>query len=666
MDRQHQPHRRSGLAGLLAFAILTTAVATAMLAEPSGVTAQGPRATPGRPTPDDDRSPCAGVVTSTLSTNTLRVCDTLTTTVHLEPACPFCLGGVSIVFVQPERVEGLMTFWMKPVADQMLQALETYQTEFKRDFNKEFLVQAGVIHYDATRPQIAQKMTTKFNLVRTALGQAQAGAQDGGPYPEAAQFAIRLLNEATRTSEFRDAGGDKPCLEVIVFFGSREGSTEDIIAYSTKISRAKAIMTGRTRHVYVGCTGWDTLGGCGWFANLQPDQSKFLTRFQETRKFRFALVKDLRDIREGKPEEMVQELSLTQHLPPGFSYVADSAIPKPAAVITTGDHTVLRWDWDPYRQMEPKDVTYRVHAGPAEGVAPITGGMDLKDANGFKRFVPMASQPITVTGLCIPPTPTPTDTDVPSPTPTVTDTPVPTATNTATPSPSPTATRRPSGLPIVIFPPKPNLVYLPLLLHEVCRPKQQRVDVVLVIDASTSMNEVTQAGRTKMAAAQAAASIYLDELQLAAGDQAAIVTFNKSASLAQPLTSDRAALDAALGGIVLAQQTCLVCGVDAAAAELQSAGRRADHTPVMILLTDGRSNPRPVSDAEASAAAAKAAGVMVFTIGIGDDLDADALAKIASRPEFFYRALDAEVLSEIYRAIAVSIPCPSDSFWARR
>ncbi|HQZ72255.1 MAG TPA: VWA domain-containing protein, partial [Anaerolineae bacterium] len=82
--------------------------------------------------------------------------------------------------------------------------------------------------------------------------------------------------------------------------------------------------------------------------------------------------------------------------------------------------------------------------------------------------------------------------------------------------------------------------------------------------------------------------------------------------------------------------------------------------------TDGRSNPRPVADAEASAAVAKAAGVMVFTIGIGDDLDAEALAKIASRPEFFFRALDAEVLSEIYRAIAVSIPCPPDSFWGRR
>lgn len=34
-----------------------------------------------------------------------------------------------------------------------------------------------------------------------------------------------------------------------------------------------------------------------------------------------------------------------------------------------------------------------------------------------------------------------------------------------------------------------------------------------------------------------------------------------------PLTGDRAALDAALAGIQTAQQTCIVCAVDAAAAE---------------------------------------------------------------------------------------------------
>ncbi|MBK7780041.1 MAG: VWA domain-containing protein [Ardenticatenia bacterium] len=666
METSTRPLRRSGLAILVAATIVTTAVLSAVVSQPAGVTAQGPRATPGRPTPDDERSPCTGVVTSTLSTNTLRVCDVLTNTVRLQPGCPFCLGGVSIVFVQPERVVGLMTFWMPPIVEQMLQALELYQKEFERNYNHPFLVQAGVVHYDATRAKTIVRMTSQMNLIRAAVRQAQDGAQDGGPYPEAAQLAIKLLDSAPRTSEAREAGGVKPCLEVIVFFGSHENSTEEIIDYSAKIARTKAIIRARTRSLFSGCTGWDTLFGCGWYSDLQPDGSRSITRFQDTKRFRFGMMKDLRDVEEGRPEELVEELSLTQHLPPGFSYVAGSGIPEPAAVITTGDHTVLRWDWDPYRKMEAKDVTYSVRPGPLEGVAPIEGGMDLKDVNGLTRFVPMASQPITVTGLCIPPTATPTDTPVPTLTPTDTDTPVPTPTATATATASPTATRRPSRLPIIIFPAKPNLAYLPLMLHEACRPKQQRVDVVLVMDASTSMNEVTQAGRTKMAAAQAAARTYLDELQLAAGDQAAIVTFNKTASLAQSLTSDRAALDAALGAIVLAQQTCLVCGVDAAAAELQSAGRKADHTPVMILLTDGRSNPRPVADAEASAAVAKAAGVMVFTIGIGDDLDADALAKIASRPEFFFRALDAEVLSEIYRAIAVSIPCPPDSFWGRR
>ena len=132
------------------------------------------------------------------------------------------------------------------------------------------------------------------------------------------------------------------------------------------------------------------------------------------------------------------------------------------------------------------------------------------------------------------------------------------------------------------------------------------------------------------------------------------------------LTSDRLALDTALAGITLAPLTCLVCGIESADAELHSPRRLADHTPVLIIVTDGRSNPRPVADAEASAATAKGNGAMIFTIGIGEDLDAAALAAIASRPEFFYRAPDAEELAEIYRAIAVAIPCPSDVFWGGR
>jgi Mg-chelatase subunit ChlD len=132
------------------------------------------------------------------------------------------------------------------------------------------------------------------------------------------------------------------------------------------------------------------------------------------------------------------------------------------------------------------------------------------------------------------------------------------------------------------------------------------------------------------------------------------------------LTSDQAALDAALAGISLAPFTCLACGIESANAELHSPRRQSDHVPVLILLTDGRSNPRPVEDALASATLAKAGGVVIFTIGVGEELEPDALAAIASQPDFFYRAPDAEDLGEIYRAIAVAIPCGPGSYWGGR
>ena len=263
------------------------------------------------------------------------------------------------------------------------------------------------------------------------------------------------------------------------------------------------------------------------------------------------------------------------------------------------------------------------------------------------------------------PTPTPsiptaTATATPSPTTTATPTPNPTdAPATETPLPPPTETPPPTPAP-------PAPIYLPILLRESCTPDQQRADVALVVDASTSMLETTAAGRSKLAAAIAAAGTFLDQLRLDAGDQAAIVSFNADAVLRTELTALRPILDAALASITPASQTCLVCGVDVAATELASARHRADNTPVLILLTDGLSNPRPASEAVQRAAEAKAAGVVIHTIGLGDTLDFEALEAMASEPDDFHRAPDAEDLAAIYAQIAVEIPCPPSRYWGRR
>jgi Mg-chelatase subunit ChlD len=209
-------------------------------------------------------------------------------------------------------------------------------------------------------------------------------------------------------------------------------------------------------------------------------------------------------------------------------------------------------------------------------------------------------------------------------------------------------------------------IYLPIAIEdEPCNPQAQHADVALVIDASTSMLDETRAGRTKLAAAQEAARVFLDLLDLNA-DQAAVISFNREAHLLQFLTGDRPALDAAIGTITALQQTRLDLAIEAAHAELTSPRHRPDNARVMIVVTDGQANPVPVEVAVQRALAAKAAGIRIFTIGLGDTVEADALRQIASAASDYFAAPDAEDLACIYRQVAFDIPCPASRFWAGR
>ncbi len=253
------------------------------------------------------------------------------------------------------------------------------------------------------------------------------------------------------------------------------------------------------------------------------------------------------------------------------------------------------------------------------------------------------------------PTGTPTLTTQPSPTPN--DTPTPWPTPTATPTPSATASPTPLPTPTPSAPPRP--IYLPIGLRERCLTDQVRQDVVLVLDTSSSMAAGTRAGRSKIDAAREAALGYLALLKLDDGDRAAVVTFDATAQVAEHLSSRRPALEIALRDASLGTQTCIPCAMEAAAAELAPPRRRVGNTPVIVLLTDGRSNPRPASEAVDLAVRAKDSGIVIYTIGLGDDLELDALLAMASRPSFFLRAPDGEDLAAIYASIAVEVPCPA-------
>ncbi len=266
-------------------------------------------------------------------------------------------------------------------------------------------------------------------------------------------------------------------------------------------------------------------------------------------------------------------------------------------------------------------------------------------------------------------TPTPTASPVRSPTGTPTLT--PTVTYTATPLPSLSRSSSPTAIRTTATPtPKPQPLYLPLALREQCAPGKQHVDVVLVIDASTTMRDQrTAAGRTKLAAAIEAARSFVGMMSLPP-DQVGVVIFNNDARLLQRLTTRPAEIEAALGRIpdLVRQQTRIDRGIEEAHTELASERRRATNRPVLILLTDGLANPVPASVAVENAARAKAAGITIFTIGLGQpcELDMEELTAMASKPVYFYWAPDGEDLLAIYRTIASEIPCPAEAFWGRR
>lgn len=265
------------------------------------------------------------------------------------------------------------------------------------------------------------------------------------------------------------------------------------------------------------------------------------------------------------------------------------------------------------------------------------------------------------------PTPTPTSTDPPStisPRPTETPPTVPTATTT------PTLTASPTHTPTVTAPAgstaKPAVLCLPIAVKEpACVAPTGHADVALVIDASTSMLERTLAGRSKLAAAFDAADTFLGELDMPR-DQVAIVSFNAAAETVQTLTGDRWSCLESLGRITVQQQSRIDLGIRTAHDELASERRRATNQPVIVVLTDGRSNPIGPEAAVEHARLAKLAGIALFSVGLGQDLDVWALEAIASKPTYFYRAPDAEDLAEIYQEIAHTVPCPADSYWPYR
>ncbi|MEO8082964.1 MAG: vWA domain-containing protein [Ardenticatenales bacterium] len=266
-------------------------------------------------------------------------------------------------------------------------------------------------------------------------------------------------------------------------------------------------------------------------------------------------------------------------------------------------------------------------------------------------------------------TPTPSDTPTPSATFTPTDTPTRTSTPTVTPTATDTATPTitPTATPTPIY-----RIYLPASLRTRCI--DRTVDVALVIDVSSSMRRAAGDGGTKLDAVLRAARAFVERFGPAPGrGRISITAFHNHAWVVQPLTDDRALLDAAVNALarVVDEGTRLDLGLTVGASTLVDVD--ATHLRAMVFLTDGLPNKVPTPLAGGSmedtvltaAAAAHALGITIHTVGYGredapdiaDRILPSLLIDIAGSPGGYHQTDNAAGLAEVFRRIATELGC---------
>lgn len=322
---------------------------------------------------------------------------------------------------------------------------------------------------------------------------------------------------------------------------------------------------------------------------------------------------------------LFRTLTVTDEVPTNMRYVDDSAVPS-----ATFDGARLVWSLSdvPFDGLE---LTYELE--PLETGEHPTNVFAVGEGTDGLGSTARVDFPVPVVEVVAP---TPSPTPIPGVTPSVTPTP------TDTPSPTPTPTI--------------HSIYLPVARKDLCQSRRSPVDVVLIIDTSTSMREETSGGRSKLDAAQGGARALIDALDLEQ-DRAAVVSFDDDARIGARLTSERSALIHALAGLEHAAGTRIDRGLEVAVLALDDARSGPDVVSAVVLLTDGRPTGTTDEAVVAAADGIRALSAVIFAVGLGEDVDAPLLERTAGAPSRVILAPDGEDLARIYLDIARDLPC---------
>lgn len=332
---------------------------------------------------------------------------------------------------------------------------------------------------------------------------------------------------------------------------------------------------------------------------------------------------------------LFRTVTITDELPPDMRFVPGSAVPPAVVQAAPGGGTTLVWTVADV-PITGLGLGYRVE--PLEcGEAPTNVSAAAAYTDGYGQPGRLDFPVPRVVVDCGPPTAPATATATPAPTATATPTAAPSATATATRVPGP--------------------IFLPIGLRERCVPGERHADVVLAVDASSSM-----AGE-KLAAARLAARLFVSLLELPR-DQVALVAFDEQARLLAPLGSPADALGRAIDGLAPGSGTRIDRGLDLARDELFGPRHAGGNSRVVVVLTDGRQpdESRTIERADAL----RADGVVLYAVGLGGDVDRPFLERITGDPDRARVAPSPDDLAAVYRQVAGEVPCPPSAFWGGR
>lgn len=175
-----------------------------------------------------------------------------------------------------------------------------------------------------------------------------------------------------------------------------------------------------------------------------------------------------------------------------------------------------------------------------------------------------------------------------------------------------------------------------------------QVSTSIIIDGSGSMSG------TRIDTAKQAGRLFVD--RLAGSDSAAVVSYDSSSSVEQPMTQvegDRSKLKQAIESISAFGGTNIGGGMNAGLVQLSRGP--AGTNKAGVLLSDGNENSGSISASEA-AEDYSAQGIPVYTIALGSGADEQLMKEVADETEGnFYQAADSSNLQDIYSTISSDV-----------